>query len=379
MTPFLADYFLAALLMSLAWSLRGQFGHLKGALIPGAIAALVATFLLRSDAARGAFPRAILLGAIGFSAGGHIGYGKFIKRIFIYATLPWDDPVWTLLLMDFFCIFLIGAVWGGLGLTFLGFGISEKPANKQDLAVLAFLLFAWIFLLGILNLEMWDLFLFALGLAILHLYNLLLKKSRVISFLGLAGIFGFGLGFLAAVALLYLGRKGFWGPVWPWWSLRDQILGALGGASLACAVRKIRGEGLIPSRAPSLDARIGFVFLAVILPAIHWIHVLRYWWLHPDAGLDRWMFGWWVIVPAAIFIFLGIFLKRLDAVLIEIYTFDRMLANLSLFCAWFLSILAIAKQTLLLGWGRWEPAFSLFILYSLILTLLVPFIYGQND
>ena len=60
------NYLLAGIWMSLAWSLRGQFGHLKGALIPGAFAALLIALSAPHEKWRRAFPFAVILGSFIF-------------------------------------------------------------------------------------------------------------------------------------------------------------------------------------------------------------------------------------------------------------------------------------------------------------------------
>lgn len=381
-----SDYFLAIVMMSLAWPIRGQFGHLKGALIPGAAAAVIAAFLGRpgqaatrglvepalasglgrpGQAAGGGeswktlFPRAVIFSAIGFSLGGHLSYGWLIERLL-------DCHYVSRLVMDLARIFAIGAVWGGLGLTFLGFVLSEKHFERSDFFLLAgFFLFAFIFL-DFLELESLNFIVLSAGLFILHAYNLIRKKSRTVGIFGLAGILGFGLGFAGAVFLLYLGNNGFLRGPWAWWSLRDQIFGAAGGITVAWAVRNASVKGFAPwDAALSLwETRAGFLAYAFLIPGLNTVYVIRHWMLKHSAAPS----GSFYLIAGlllAVLLFYGVCLWAGCA--------KNALIPSTFFFIGFLSLLAIAKNCFFSGFRHWEPGFTLFPLNVLILSILLPF------
>ncbi len=348
----------AALLMSLGWSLRGQFGHLKGALIPGALAAVIVVSSYPALRNRKAIAWALLLSPLGFSIGGHLSYGKTILAVLLAPSLS-AAPA------EFFRIFLMGAAWGGLGLTFLGFALSEGGPQKRDLAVLAGVAFSWFLFLGIFNLEDYDLALFLWGLVLIHIYNGIVKKSAVVTVFGIAGGLGFGLSFLLAVLLLYAGKNGLLGGGWPWWALRDQIIGILGGLVLFAAPALIPRWKFAASskKNPSAVERWGLISYFVLVPFPNAVNVLTHW------ALERSLFSKPLLGLAmgalVIFSVWKVFsIARLKS------DFPTLLLS-TLFFIWSLSLLAIAKEVVPLGIGRWEAAYTLFLAYSLVLTVLL--------
>lgn len=357
------DYFLAVVMMSLAWPIRGQFGHFKGALIPGAAAAVIAALLGRAADGLGQdnlwktlFPRAVIFGSLGFSLGSHFSYGWLIERLL-------DCHYASALFMDLLRIFAIGGVWGGLGLTFLGFVYSERPFTRSDFLLLAgFTLFSFVFL-DFFEQESFVFIVLSAGLLVLHVYNLILKESRMVGMWGLSGILGFGFGFAGAVFLLYLGNNGFLKGPWEWWVLRDQIFGAVGGVAVAWAVRNVCVRDYVPARAALLPAemRLGFLAYTVFIPGLNAGYVIRHWVLKHGAATSFYFYPVAGILGAILFIALFYFLKKSS------------LLSSTLFFIWFLSFLAVAKSCFFLGLSHWDIAFTLFPLNALILSILLPF------
>lgn len=353
----------AILFMSLAWPLRGQFGHLHGAMIPGAFAAAFVALAHPEARWRSAFGRALLWGVVGFAAGGHLSYGALIEETLRAPSLPEAAPG----LMTFGGL---GAVWGGLGLTCLGFGFAEHTLGSREVGLLAALVCCWVILLGVLNWEQADLVLFGLGLAVLHLYNLVAFRSRIVATFGAWGVCGFGLGFLGAIGLLYAGHHGWLGSGWPWWQLRDQFIGLCGGLALVGAHRMAVRQALVPALSPpaSLAGAVGLICFTVAVPAVNVLDVLASWTRERPI----------VSSAAAPFIQALIGLASLGASVALIHwwrqarTSDQaseyLLRLVTVVVVWLLCGLAIAKETIPLGLSRWEPAFSLFLMCALILT-----------
>ncbi len=367
------DYVLGAVFMSLAWSLRGQFGHLKGALIPGAAAAAIVVLLHREELWRKAFGWAVLFSALGFSLGGDLSYGALINRL-----LETND--FSLLLTYFSELFLKGALWGGLGMTFLGFSLQETPFRRSDLILVAFLGLLWFIPLGVLEHESFDLLFYGTGLLIMHLYNFFFKKSRMISLFGARGIVGIGLGFVLSVLILYLGKRGFLGNGWPWWHLRDQIIGILAGCALVSAFhRSVRLE-LFPS--PDMitpgTQKCGLLFFAVMIPVIQIVTVFEYWLFELSLPFNRAMalslFSFSLFFPGLI-----LFLMKGDESYLSEKRLEHVLFILIMIFCWLLSAVAILKELLPFGPARWEPAHTFFIVYSGLLTLLLPIKIYRKD
>jgi hypothetical protein len=98
---------LAAISMSLAWRIRGQFGHEIGAAMAGALGAMAIALLSGRHDWRRRVDYFAFLGALGWSFGGSISYMKVIG----YCHSSDSATV----LYGFAGVFLIGLLWAALG------------------------------------------------------------------------------------------------------------------------------------------------------------------------------------------------------------------------------------------------------------------------
>lgn len=355
--------------MSLGWSLRGQFGHLHGAAIPGAFAAAAVALTHCDRRWSEAFGWSVMFSVAGFAVGGHLSYGSTIERLLEATSLSAMIPG----LLRLSCL---GAAWGGLGLTFLGYAISERPFRLPELGLFGFVALCWILLLGVMNQESLDLVLFWLGLVCLHGYNGLVSRSRIVRIFGLAGVVGFGLGFPVATLLLSAGHHGRFGDGWPWWTLRDQIIGGCGGLALAWVRLAVDRRGLFPARTfrSTFSQVAGFGCFLIGVPAVNMIDVLTSWSVErPILPSGRAMAAIFVagagMLPAML---LSLRFWKVSVSTVEVSRRSREVVRMAtLIAIWWLSALAIAKETVPLGLGRWEPAFTFFILFSLAITVLL--------
>lgn len=363
MSKKILDLFFAGLIMSVAWTLRGQFGHLKGAMIPGAAAAILIALFGRDASWRTAFGRSAILGAFGFSLGGHFSYGKLIENIIASPELD------SILLLR---IFLIGSLWGGLGATFLGFGFSEKPIRFSDFIFFIFLGTLWFIPLGIMNLEHLDLFLYAAGFVILHSYNLIAKKSLNVFLFGFSGYLGFGAGFLISVLVLWLGGRGFFGSL-SFWVFRDQYWGFWGGVSIYLAVRILERLESLPEKWYGLMdlEKMGYIFLTVFIPAFLTFHVVLYWMKLQTSFLTAIEFAAGITAVSIFFFLLWIVESRLEKHLP--FQRDRAFILAVFFFFGYLSLLAIVKEVAVFGRERWETAYTIFLVSTAALTVFIPF------
>lgn len=344
--------------MALAWSLLGQFGHLKGALIPGAAAALIPLLTLRGKwlASTGL---ALILASVGFAAGGHLGYGKLFQYV-EYAPLMECWRTWMKL-------GLIGGIWGGLGGTFLGFGYSEKIFTSRDFLFFLTLLFIWSFFLGVFDWEFLELPLFAAGFILLHVYNFWIKKSTAVTVLGIAGLVGAAAAFKITALLLHFGRQGLLG-LYGWWTLRDPMTGFLVGASLYLGFQYLEKRQCRPSLAHDVVSfhKGGITMLLLFIPGVNVVSLLKNWMEIGALGMHQ----TWLIAAAAAFLIwqaLMIF-PRWDHFSIHL---EKTLTKVTISWIWFLSILAIAKETFVLGLRRWEMTYTLVLIFSLLMTALL--------
>lgn len=353
---------LAGMGIALAWSLRGQFGHLKGAMIPGACFALMPAFLMKDENWRESAGQALILGSAGFAVGGHIGYGALFDAV-AHASAFGEVK------KEFWQLLGIGLIWGALGGTFLGFAFSEKHLGRLDLQVLVSVLFAWLFLLGLLNLEQWDLLFFTAGLLVLHAYNFFHKKSSIVWMLGLAGALALAAGFLFSAILLTAGYAGYLGRGPAWWVLRDQTLGFTAGSLFWIMISGLRDFRFRRRSAVNIMIvqRAGFLVWLSVIPLINTWNVVTHWLI--SRPLEQ---IWPYAALCGAFLLAGgcIVLAKPDLDFLN-PKLRRTLAGSSLFFSVYMAAIAIGKEKLVMP-RHWEEAYTFFILSICFLSALLP-------
>jgi hypothetical protein len=117
---------LAALAMSVGWGWRGDYGHEAGAMVPGALLGLAICLAAeREDWWKRASVFAFL-GALGWAFGGQMSYGRVIGYT-AHSSLP--D-----VLYGYACLFVIGALWGGIGAGILALGVTKSRSDLERFA-----------------------------------------------------------------------------------------------------------------------------------------------------------------------------------------------------------------------------------------------------
>ena len=127
---------LAGLAMSFGWGFRGDYGHEAGAMVPGALVGLAICLASgREDWWRRA-PIIGMLGAIGWAFGGQMSYGRIVGYT-AGSSLP--DVAY-----GYGCLFLIGALWAGIGSAILALGITEAGSwLRRSVGPLVVLWLVW--------------------------------------------------------------------------------------------------------------------------------------------------------------------------------------------------------------------------------------------
>ncbi len=341
------------LLMSAAWPIRGQFGHFKGAMITGVFAVCSLLWLKPFDRYRWVLGRSFFLGALGFGLGGVLGYGQLVE---LCMNTPVILDVWHAW-MD---VFLIGMVWSGLGMTYLGFAWSEKDLSWLDMIFLLGPVLAMVAVHEGFDTPESAVLLAHLGL--LHIYNLVLKRSSVVCRVGFSGLFG-GVVLCVAVLILWAGHQGhLFGT---WWQLRDQFWGAGIGLILVLAAKMSKNE--IPLSQSSSIQRIlealGWLTVLVAVMGLNAGNVLHYWFEKGFLNSESWIIGRWItlgLIALGVSIWFYIWPR---------YASLKVFRALFLIVFWLLAILATAKEVMLVGWQRWEPGFSWIALVLVILSV----------
>lgn len=127
--------FLSALSLSIGWGIRGNFGHEYGAMIPGALAAMVVCLLSGRADWRERVAYFGFFGAVGWAFGGSVSYGQVLG-------FAHSDHASTQY-YAFFCLFVIGFLWGGIG----GAGTAFPAVADRDKMTEVFRPMVWILVL----------------------------------------------------------------------------------------------------------------------------------------------------------------------------------------------------------------------------------------
>lgn len=325
---------LPALAMCLGWGLRGYIGGGPlGAMIPGAMTALLLCLLLRIEDAAAA--RIAAFGAIAVGFGGEMTYGQTVGFVSQPETFLWG---WLGLGVK-------GAVWGLLGGAVLA-SAFVLPDRRRHLIALALLpagaYLGWklinepklIYFSNRLDKprpEIWAGLLFA---AVLFLFTL---RSPLANRFALWGTVGGGIGFSTGGALIGWGRSTSFDPHWfPWWKGMEFTFGFLLGLGFAWAARNSNAAAASPGLA--------------------------------DATRRRWF---WLAVPAALLFFHSLeWLEETHHIRFSFVIFGALLLAVALYsrsAAWHIGVtfpIAAALVDLMDAYGRSSLTWTLVILAS---------------
>jgi hypothetical protein len=120
----IARSFFVALAVGLAWGIRGDFGHLVGAMYPGAVLGLAVAFVSGQRSLFRWMPIVAALAALGIGAGGSMSY----------ALLHGYAQSNTLVnyAYGFVTLFLQGSAWGTFGGALVGLMLERKPMRTGE-------------------------------------------------------------------------------------------------------------------------------------------------------------------------------------------------------------------------------------------------------
>lgn len=132
-------FLFTGLALSMGWGVRGQYGHEIGAMFPGALAAIAMGAMSGRTDWLQRLPYIGLFGALGWGFGGSISYMQVIGY-----THSGHAPSQY---YGFFCLYVIGFLWAGLGIAGTAFGASAEA--KRITAIFQPLL--WVFAVWLLS------------------------------------------------------------------------------------------------------------------------------------------------------------------------------------------------------------------------------------
>lgn len=331
----------------LAWGIRGQHGHERGAAFVGAAAGLALAAVTGVER----WVWAACWGSLGFAVGGAVSYGWLVGE-----TLGGSLPALVGLIGT-------GALWGALGSGALGWGFRRgRPHARLLMALLIGL--AWGCLDGPLSMTGWIgdtarrailLTAFAVLVVVLLGYYVGYRRDAVISRLALAGAVGWGIGFPLAARWLAWGPPLGWGGI-DWWKWMEHTIGLCGGVALAWSVLRTPFPAP-PSMTPwHRWAACGWLFLGV--PIWLWANNLVYW------GWERKIVPFTMVgllgaigcAALAAYVAIGVSQVRAGARFQRPWS-PAALRGLCLAFVWLGTATAVAKTWLAQPWGSTQTVF----------------------
>lgn len=211
---------LVALSLSIGWGIRGNFGHEYGAMIPGALAAIAVCLMSGRADWRARVPYFGMFGALGWAFGGSISY----MQVIAYTHSGHHASQ----LYGFFCLFVIGFLWGGMGGAGTAFpAVADRDRLTELVRPLCWIFVAWLVVTvaGVPLIEHWEsreaatwqrhesvLYWFDAdwvpaftAIAALFLFDLWDRRFKNAIWLPLLAVFGAALGFAIQCSLDLLG------------------------------------------------------------------------------------------------------------------------------------------------------------------------------
>ena len=351
-----------ALAGALAWGLRGQHGHERGAAMAGAMIGLAIAAVTGGPSWIGA----AVIGSLGFAIGGALSYGRFIGLAYQGSL----EAIGSLA--------LVGAAWGGFGGLGLGLGLSfPKYRRPERVIVVAGLFILWFLvdrmlwgritgpedmrtreLMVEILLVVWALLLVYFGIG---------RRDRAALNLALAGAAGFGLGFPLAAWIQGVGQAGSL-PL-DWWVIAEHATGCLGGLALGAAALSLESSWRLPRAVRPWERWMAAAWLLWLMPTWLMANNLDYW--ISERALFPVESGSWVW--GLLFFWLGClllwgWLEMRRGRLFVVSWMPRHLRRIFLVFVWIITLIG-ASKSLLGGIAGSAPAG--FLILAFLLTLLV--------
>ena len=262
---------ICGLAMALGWGIRGQFGHERGAMIPGVLTAMAVALVSTDPNKRNRVAALGVAGGLGLAVGGVMSYGKITGFMEHRETLA----------RGIFLLGAKGAIWGGIGGAVFGMALSRVRYRWLDLLWLL-PVFAFWFATGNVpsgeSLSDGDMSK-TLGVTLLALLVWLrfVKNDRAAVLFGICSLVGFGVGFPSATALCKWGEHTT--IVVDWWKVAEMTWGLCGGLGWGLAAYLIDEEGEGPRRIRwGLPTWLGLFYVVGFVPmwnvwngVEHWI------------------------------------------------------------------------------------------------------------
>jgi len=271
----MAPYVLfCGLTMAVSWGIRGQFGHERGAMIPGVTCALAIALVSIDDAKRTRLAALGVAGGLGMAVGGVMSYGSLVEMLLEPSTF-WRGLAG---------LAAKGAIWGGIAGGALGMALSETRYRWRNLLWLLPLLAFWHItgntpsLDGLSEGDMSVTLAATLALFLLWLYAV--PRDTSAAFMAMCGLVGFGVGMPFGYWLFAVCRGA---GLMDWWKVAEVVWGFCGGAALGLGVYCLDEARTSPPHSPwRAPTWLGLIYIAWLVPLANALNVLTYWTLEKE-------------------------------------------------------------------------------------------------
>lgn len=259
-----------AVAVGLAWGIRGDFGHMLGAMYPGAILLMALAYVSGQESLIRSMPVLAAASALGIGYGGNMSYGILHG----YA----QADTFNNYAYGFLALFLQGGAWGFYGGALVGMLLERNRAKWTDWAggiavmVLSSFLLWWVVFEAIgfdINPPRSNSALAHLGGAIGLLLWFLYRKLPVASRASLLGFVGFGLGMAGGrlIGNVFHNLEGHFEI--NHWNTMEVSCGLIGGFIVAFGLLGMRFRDRATDRALTPWDGVASVFVLGMIPLLH--------------------------------------------------------------------------------------------------------------
>lgn len=274
--------FFVALAVGLGWGIRGDFGHLVGAMYPGAALGLAFAYVTGQRSMWKWMPILGLVGGLGISIGGMMSYGVLHGYAKSDTLLNYS--------YGFFTLILQGGAWGGLGCALIGLVLERERLRFPDwvAGTATVLASGWatymvvVHLLGFhINPPRSDLSIGFTGGMVALLYWLR-SRGKLFAFKGaFFGYLGFGLGM--AVGRLFANVSYHFPFSINNWNVMEVSCGFIGGLVFTFAMLGRRFDDPPKDDWHPLLANLGVLYALAGVPMLHYLNRID-----PEKKLAEW-------------------------------------------------------------------------------------------
>lgn len=271
-----------ALAVGLGWGIRGDFGHLLGAMFPGAALGLGFAYVSGQKSMFRWAPVLGAIGALGISTGGAMSYGILHG----YAK----SDTFINYSYGFFTLILQGGAWGCFGCALLGLALEKEPFKALELVSMTvtvflsgwFVYFLVVNLIGFhINPDRSDLSIGFTG-GVIGLFFWLIWTKHGLGWRGaFLGYVGFGMG----MALGRLFANASYLQPFPvnHWNIMEVSCGLIGGFVFAYGMLGRKYPDPPEDRGFRLLSAYSLIYVMAFIPLLH--HLRR---IDPDEKLAQW-------------------------------------------------------------------------------------------